>query len=123
MKRLILVFGAMGLVGCFLPMYYDHDGPGAWSWWQMRHVAPGLVHGVIAAYAAATLIGLAGRRIARGFTAVAALAFAAVIYALWPPIPLFALVGWYLMVIGAFGGCVVSLATTLARTPDTAEPV
>jgi hypothetical protein len=123
MKRAILIFGAMGLIGCFLPMYYDYDGPDACSWWQMRHEAPALVYSVIAAYAVATLVGLRGRRITRSLAAVATLAFAGIIYALWPPIPIFVLVGWYLMVIGAFGGCLVSLATAFGRTPDLGEPV
>jgi hypothetical protein len=123
MKRLILIFGAMGLVGCFLPMHYDYEGPDAWSWWQMRHDAPGTVYAVIAAYAVAILIGLQGRRISRSLAAAAAVAFGAVAYVLWPPIPMYVLVGWYLMVLGAFGGCASSLAAAFARTPEPAEPL
>lgn len=123
MKRLILVFGAIGLLGCFLPMCYDHDGPGSWSWWQMRHEAPATVYAVIGAFAVATLIGLGGRRVTRALAALAALAFGVVAYVLWPPIPLYALAGWYLMVLGAFGGCGSALAAVLARVPDVSEPV
>jgi hypothetical protein len=123
MKRAILVFGAMGLVGCFLPMYYDAEGPDAWSLWQLRHDAPLLVYGVIAAYAVTTLIGLAGQRITRGLAAIAMLASGAVVYVMWPPIPMYVLIGWYLMWVGAFGGMIASLATTLGRTPETGEPV
>jgi peptidoglycan/LPS O-acetylase OafA/YrhL len=123
MRRAILVFAATGLVGCFLPMYYNYEGPEVWSLWQLRHDAPALVYGVIAAYAVATLIGFAGRRITRGLAAIATLAFGVVAYALWPPIPMYVLVGWYLMVLGAYGGCIVSLAATLGRTPEAGEPV
>jgi hypothetical protein len=123
MPRLILIFGAMGLLGCFLPMHYDYEGPGWWSWWQMRHDWPAPVYAVIGAFAVATLIGLRGRRITRSRAAVAALAFGVVAYVMWPPIPMYALAGWYLMVLGAFGGCATALATVLASPPDPGEPV
>ena len=123
MKRAILIFGAMGLVGCFLPMYYDYEGPDAWSWWQLRHEYPALVYAVIAAYAVTTLIGFVGQRITRGLAAIAMLASGAVVYVMWPPIPMYVLIGWYLMWIGAFGGMIAALATALGRTPETGEPV
>lgn len=121
MRRLILVFGAMGLVGCFLPMHYDHDGPGSWTWWQMRHDLPIPVYAVIAAFALATWIGLG--RITRSRAALAAAAFGVVAYVLWPPIPVFVLVGWYLMVLGAFGGGIAALASVLASPPEAGEPL
>jgi len=123
MQRLILVFGVMGLVGCFVPMIYDYDGPDSWSWWQLRHEFPGLVYAVIAAYVVATWIGLKGRHMTRRHALVAALAFGVVAYVFWPPIPIFVLAGWYLMVMSAFGGCVTSLVTALASVPDVSEPV
>lgn len=123
MKRLILVFGVMGLVGCFVPMYYDYDGPDAWSWWQLRHDSPGLVYAVLAAYAVATWIGLKGRHMTRPHALAAACAFGLVAYVLWPPIPIFVLAGWYLMVLSAFGGCVTSIVAAIASEPEVSEPV
>jgi len=126
MKRLISVCGAMGLIGCFLPMYYDYEGPEVWSLWQLRHDAPLTVYGVLASFAVALLIGLRARRITRSLAAVAALGFGGVAVALWPPIPMYVLVGWYLIMLGAYGGCIASLATLVGRTPGTpeaAEPI
>ncbi len=126
MKRLILAFGVMGLVGCFVPMFYDYDGPDTWSWWQLRHDFPVAVYVVIAAYAVATWIGLQGRHIGRAHAIVATLAFGVVAYVLWPPIPVFVLAGWYLMVLSAFGGSAISLAVVLAgndHDDDATEPV
>jgi hypothetical protein len=122
-KRLILVCGAMGLVGCFLPMHYNYEGPETWSLWQLRHDLPGTVYSVIAAFAVATLIGLKGRRISRSLAATAALAFGVVVYQFWPPVPIFVMVGWYLMVLGAFGGCASALVSAVAGTPETGESV
>ncbi|MBL9014592.1 MAG: hypothetical protein JNL83_10475 [Myxococcales bacterium] len=123
MKRLILVFGVMGLVGCFLPMYYDYDGPESWSLWQLRNELPLMVYGVIASFGVATIVGLAGARMTRAYAAVAALAFGVVAYLFWPPVPVYVLVGWYLMMIAAYVGCVISLLATLAGTPEVSEPV
>lgn len=123
MKRLILVFGVMGLVGCFLPMYYDYDGPETWSLWQLRNELPLMVYGVIASFGVATIIGLAGARMTRTYAAVAALAFGVVAYLFWPPVPVYVLVGWYLMMIAAYVGCVISLLATVTGTPEVSEPV
>ena len=123
MKRLILVFGVLGLVGCFLPMYYDYDGPDSWSLWELRNELPLMVYGVIASFGVATFIGLAGRRMTRGYALVAALAFAVVAYLFWPPVPIYVLIGWYLMMLGAYGGCAVSLLAAIGSGPDATEPV
>ena len=124
MKRLIPVFGLVGLVGCFLPMYYDYDGPDTWSLWDLRNEMPAMVYGVIAAFALATVIGLAGQRMSRGHAAVAALAFGVIAYLWWPPIPVYVLIGWWLMMLGAYGGCAVSLlSVVIGGTPEPAEPV
>lgn len=111
----------MGLVGCFLPMHYDHDGPGAWSWWDMRHDMPVVVYAVLAAYALAALVALTSRRITRGRAVVSAAAFGVVAAVLWPPVPVFVLSGWYLMVLGAFGGCATSIAALFAGSPEPGE--
>lgn len=52
MKRLVLVFGLIGFIGCFLPML------GELSWFDLRHFDEGwTVWLVIAAFALPTVLG------------------------------------------------------------------
>jgi hypothetical protein len=52
MKRSILVFGLVGLLGCFLPLV------AGLSWFDIRHLDPGwTVWLVLAAYALPTVVG------------------------------------------------------------------
>lgn len=52
MKRLVLLFGVLGLVGCFLPLVFGL------SWFEMRHFDEGwTVWLVLAAYAVPAFVG------------------------------------------------------------------
>lgn len=70
MKRFLLAFGALGLVGCFLPLVLGL------SWFEMRHMDTGwTVWLVMAAFAVPTFIGASKGELDRSDAIAATAAF------------------------------------------------
>jgi hypothetical protein len=109
------VCGAVGLIGCFVPLYSPGDGPPV-SWWELRDGLAFTVYSVIAAYALATLVGLAGNRMGRREAAIAAGAFAFIVYRFVTLLRLasipFPHAGAFMMLFGVIGGLLASIVTT-----------
>jgi hypothetical protein len=110
MKRLGLVFGILGLIGCFLPFWLGH------SFWDL-HTSEGgwRVYLVLAAFAAPVLA-------TQGTRATALLGIAGFGYVAWRVFGLDVVtfvrdgsIGARLMVAGAYGGLVTSLSALGAR--------
>lgn len=107
MKRMILAFGALGLVGCFLPLVSGV------SWWDLRHVDGWTVYLVLAAFAAPLLIGLGGsdRTLAGALGAAASFGFLGYKFG-WSGVTdlvLHGAIGGILMGIAIIGGLVASI--------------
>ncbi|HEY1554273.1 MAG TPA: hypothetical protein VGF94_05530 [Kofleriaceae bacterium] len=116
MKRLVLAFGVIGFVGCFLPMV------GELSWFDMRHFDEGwTVWLVIAAFATPALVGLSRTPFKTADAAGATAAFAYIVWKfhghLWDLI-VHSAIGGMLMGLAAVLGFVVS-GTTLLQTIQT----
>jgi hypothetical protein len=114
MKRLLLAFGVIGFVGCFLPMIGDL------SWFDLRHADGGwTVWLVIAAYAVPALVG-ASKAPLKSADALGALgAFGFIVWKfhgdLWNLI-FHTAIGGMMMGIAAVLGLVASLGAALQTT-------
>src|ERR1041384_3218016 len=108
MKRLVLVFGVLGLVGCFLPFV-----PGA-SWFDLRHIDPGwTVWLVMAAYAGSAVVGFERRERSLVGAAIATACFGFIVYKFGFDIfklVVHAAIGGKMMAVAALGGLGSSLA-------------
>lgn len=109
MKKLLLVFGAIGLLGCFLPMALGL------SWFDMRHFDAGwTVWLVMAAFAVPTFIGATDEPYDRADIIASAAAFGYLAYKFnyhTFSMLVHASIGGILMAIGMIGGtCCAALA-------------
>jgi hypothetical protein len=116
MKRLVLLFGLVGFIGCFLPLWGDL------SWFDLRHLEPGwTVYLVIAAFAAPAIVGMSKEPMRRNDALGSAGAFGYILYVvhsdLWRMI-VASRIGGRMMAVSAVLGCAAALiAAATARKP------
>lgn len=116
MKRLVLVFAALGLVGCFLPFVGDL------TWWDLRKLDEGwTVYLVIAAFLVPLVVSLEGRERSFAGAAVATGAFGFLIYKFGTSVidlVFHGAIGAILMGVATIGGFAASVSTitAIART-------
>jgi hypothetical protein len=107
MKRTIALFGLVGLVGCFLPLV------GNISMFDFRHYEALQTYLILGAFAVPMVVGLSGDRLAAGTSLIAMVGFGYVLYRFGFDVfdvVLHASIGGKLMVVGAVGGFIASIA-------------
>src|SRR5689334_8753820 len=98
MKRFLLAFGALGLVGCFLPLVLGL------SWFDMRHLDPGwTVWLVMAAFAVPAFIGATDGELDRADAIAATVSFGYLAYK-------FNTDTWNLVFHASIGGIMMGIA-------------
>jgi len=115
MKRLVLAFGALGLVGCFLPIFGDV------SWFDLRHEGGSTVWLLIAAFATPTVVGVTRNRLGFADALAAVLGFGYALYRFHGDLGTLIFhtgIGGTLMAVAAmagFGAAVLALLGTVIR--------
>jgi hypothetical protein len=108
MKRIIGLFGLLGLVGCFLPII-----PGL-SLFDMRHFDALQVYLMIGAFVVTVAVGFGTDRLSAGLTLLAMGCFAYILYKFGFEILdllRFTSIGGIMMGVGAVGGFIACLAS------------
>ena len=116
MKRLVLLFGLVGFIGCFLPLWGDV------SWFDLRATLGWTVYLVIAAFAAPAIVGMSKEPMRRNDALGSAGAFGYILFVvhsdLWKMI-FDSRIGGRLMGVSAVLGCAAALiAVATARKPS-----
>jgi hypothetical protein len=107
MKRVIALFGLVGLVGCFLPIF------GNFSMFDARHLDAVQTYLLMAGFAVPMIVGFSGNRLASGVSLISVVCFGYVLYKFGfdtLDIVVHAAIGGKLMVVGAVGGFIASIA-------------
>ena len=117
MKRVVLLFGLVGFIGCFLPLWGDV------SWFGLRDTLGWSAYLVIAAYAATAIVGGSKAPLRRNDALGAASAFGYILLVvhgdLWKMI-FHSRIGGRLMGVSAVLGCAAALIAALTSRKPTA---